>query len=151
MEWFSQKTSIAGIQISNWILVVVAILVIWIISHFGVCLWALAACARCGPLGHAEIRVSVQRPRQVRVKLGVSQSFQLFRFRQRRCVAPQAPRTRHVLVRLEPPDCLLEVVPAFRTLKPDLMGFHANHQVMPLVYRLPRQRGLPISSLFAVR
>ncbi len=25
MEWFSQKTSIAGIQISNWILVVVAI------------------------------------------------------------------------------------------------------------------------------
>jgi len=31
MEWFSQKTSIAGIQISNWILVVVAILVIWII------------------------------------------------------------------------------------------------------------------------
>jgi hypothetical protein len=34
-----------------------------------------------------------------------------------------ALRTRHVLVRLEPPDCLLEVVPAFRTLKPDLMGF----------------------------
>ena len=31
MEWFSQKTSIAGIQISNWIFVVVAILVIWII------------------------------------------------------------------------------------------------------------------------
>jgi len=34
MEWFSQKTSIAGIQISNWILVVVAILVIWIIYSF---------------------------------------------------------------------------------------------------------------------
>jgi hypothetical protein len=31
MEWFSQKTSIAGIQISNWILVLVAIIVIWII------------------------------------------------------------------------------------------------------------------------
>jgi hypothetical protein len=34
MEWFSQKTSIAGIQISNWILVVVAILVIGIIYSF---------------------------------------------------------------------------------------------------------------------
>jgi hypothetical protein len=34
MEWFSQKTSIAGIQISNWILVVVAILIIWIIYSF---------------------------------------------------------------------------------------------------------------------
>jgi hypothetical protein len=34
MEWFSQKTSIAGIQISNWILVVMAILVIWIIYSF---------------------------------------------------------------------------------------------------------------------
>jgi hypothetical protein len=34
MEWFSQKTSIAGIQISNWILVLVAILVIWIIYSF---------------------------------------------------------------------------------------------------------------------
>jgi hypothetical protein len=34
MEWFSQKTSIAGIQISNWILVVVAIIVIWIIYSF---------------------------------------------------------------------------------------------------------------------
>ena len=34
MEWFSQKTSIAGIQIYNWILVVVAILVIWIIYSF---------------------------------------------------------------------------------------------------------------------
>jgi hypothetical protein len=34
MEWFSQKTSIAGIQISNWILVLAAILVIWIIYSF---------------------------------------------------------------------------------------------------------------------
>jgi hypothetical protein len=31
MEWFSQKTSIAGIQISNWILVLAAIIVIGII------------------------------------------------------------------------------------------------------------------------
>jgi hypothetical protein len=34
MEWFSQKTSIASIQISNWILVLVAIIVIWIIYSF---------------------------------------------------------------------------------------------------------------------
>jgi hypothetical protein len=34
MEWFSQKTSIAGIEISNWILVLVAIIVIWIIYSF---------------------------------------------------------------------------------------------------------------------
>ena len=34
MEWFSQKTSIAGIQISNWILVLVAIIVIWIFYSF---------------------------------------------------------------------------------------------------------------------
>jgi hypothetical protein len=34
MEWFSRKTSIAGIQISNWILVLVAIIVIWIIYSF---------------------------------------------------------------------------------------------------------------------
>jgi hypothetical protein len=31
MEWFSQKTSIAGTQISNWMLVVAAVVVIWII------------------------------------------------------------------------------------------------------------------------
>ena len=36
MEWFSQKTSIAGIQISNWILVVAAILVIWGLSNLGI-------------------------------------------------------------------------------------------------------------------
>jgi hypothetical protein len=34
MEWFSQKTSIAGIQISNWILVLAAVIVIWIIYSF---------------------------------------------------------------------------------------------------------------------
>jgi hypothetical protein len=34
MEWFSQKTSIAGVQISNWILVLVAIIVIWVIYSF---------------------------------------------------------------------------------------------------------------------
>ena len=34
MEWFSQKTSIAGIQISNWMLVLGAIIVIWIIYSF---------------------------------------------------------------------------------------------------------------------
>jgi hypothetical protein len=34
MEWFSRKTSIGGIQISNWILVVAAVVVIWIIYRF---------------------------------------------------------------------------------------------------------------------
>lgn len=34
MEWFSRKTSIAGIQVPNWILVVVAVIVIWIIYSF---------------------------------------------------------------------------------------------------------------------
>jgi len=34
MEWFSRKTSIAGIQISKLILVLVAIIVIWIIYSF---------------------------------------------------------------------------------------------------------------------
>ena len=34
MEWFSQKTSIAGIQISNWMLVIVAVIAIWIIYKF---------------------------------------------------------------------------------------------------------------------
>jgi hypothetical protein len=34
MEWFSRKTSIAGIQISNWILVLAALVVIWIIYSF---------------------------------------------------------------------------------------------------------------------
>ncbi len=34
MEWFSRKTSIAGIEVPNWILVVVVIVVIWIIYSF---------------------------------------------------------------------------------------------------------------------
>jgi hypothetical protein len=34
MGWFGQKTSIAGIEISNWVLVVAAIVVIWIIYRF---------------------------------------------------------------------------------------------------------------------
>ncbi len=34
MEWFSRKTSIAGIDISNWILVLVALTAIWIIYKF---------------------------------------------------------------------------------------------------------------------
>ncbi len=34
MEWFSRKTSIAGRQISNWILVLAALAVIWIIYSF---------------------------------------------------------------------------------------------------------------------
>ena len=31
MEWFTGKTSIAGVQISNWILVLAAVEVIWVI------------------------------------------------------------------------------------------------------------------------
>ena len=34
MEWFSQKTSIAGTQIPNWALVLGAVIVIWIIYRF---------------------------------------------------------------------------------------------------------------------
>ena len=34
MEWFSRKTSMAGMQISNWMLVIVAVVVIWIIYKF---------------------------------------------------------------------------------------------------------------------
>jgi len=34
MEWFSRKTSIAGIQISNWMVVLAALVVIWIIYSF---------------------------------------------------------------------------------------------------------------------
>jgi hypothetical protein len=34
MEWFSRKTSIAGIQISNWIVVLAALVIIWIIYSF---------------------------------------------------------------------------------------------------------------------
>jgi hypothetical protein len=31
MEWFRRTTSIAGMQVSNWILVIVAVVVLWII------------------------------------------------------------------------------------------------------------------------
>jgi hypothetical protein len=34
MNWFSRTTSIAGIQVPNWILVIVAVVVIWIIYSF---------------------------------------------------------------------------------------------------------------------
>ena len=31
MNWFSRTTSIAGMQVSNWILVIMAVVVLWII------------------------------------------------------------------------------------------------------------------------
>jgi hypothetical protein len=34
MEWFSRTTSIAGIEITNWVLVLGAIVVIWLIYTF---------------------------------------------------------------------------------------------------------------------
>jgi hypothetical protein len=34
MNWISRTTSIAGIQVSNWILVLVAAVVLWIIYSF---------------------------------------------------------------------------------------------------------------------
>jgi hypothetical protein len=34
MDWFSKKTSIAGTQISNWMLVLAAVVVIIIIDQF---------------------------------------------------------------------------------------------------------------------
>jgi hypothetical protein len=34
MEWFSRKTSIAGVQIPNWVIVLGAIIVIWLIYTF---------------------------------------------------------------------------------------------------------------------
>ena len=34
MEWFSRKTSIASVQISNWILVLGAVVAIWVIYTF---------------------------------------------------------------------------------------------------------------------
>ena len=34
MNWFSRTTSIAGMQVSNWILVIVAAVVLWIIYSF---------------------------------------------------------------------------------------------------------------------
>jgi len=33
MEWFSRKTSIAGIQISNWMIVLAAVIVILLIYN----------------------------------------------------------------------------------------------------------------------
>jgi hypothetical protein len=38
------------------------------------------------------------------------------------------PRTGHMLACLEPPDCLFEILPAFRALKPDLMEIYASHR-----------------------
>jgi Flp pilus assembly protein protease CpaA len=35
MEWFSRTTSIAGIQIPNWVVVLGVIIVIWLIYKFG--------------------------------------------------------------------------------------------------------------------
>jgi hypothetical protein len=34
MEWFSRKTSVAGFEISNWILVVAVIVVVLIVYRF---------------------------------------------------------------------------------------------------------------------
>ena len=34
MEWFNQKTSVAGVQIPNWAIVLGAIIVIWLIYSF---------------------------------------------------------------------------------------------------------------------
>jgi hypothetical protein len=31
MEWFSQKTSIAGIQVPNWMIVLAAVIIIWLV------------------------------------------------------------------------------------------------------------------------
>jgi hypothetical protein len=36
MEWFTGKTSIGGSQISNWALVLLAVVVIWVIYAFAV-------------------------------------------------------------------------------------------------------------------
>jgi hypothetical protein len=34
MEWFSRKTSIAGVQISNWMIVLGAVIVVLLIYNF---------------------------------------------------------------------------------------------------------------------
>jgi hypothetical protein len=39
-----------------------------------------------------------------------------------------APRTGHVFVGFEPPNCLLELMPTIRTLKPDLVRINLSHQ-----------------------
>ena|SRR3974377_459544 len=35
MEWFSRTTSVAGIQIPNWVLVLGAIIIVWLPIHVG--------------------------------------------------------------------------------------------------------------------
>jgi hypothetical protein len=44
-------------------------------------------------------------------------------------------RTSHVLVRLDPPDGLLEILPAIGTLKSDLMHFNVRHGGKRLLLR----------------
>ena len=34
MEWFSRKTSIGGSEISNWVLVLAAVVIVWLIFSF---------------------------------------------------------------------------------------------------------------------
>ena len=34
MEWFSRKTSIAGFEVSNWLIVLGVVIVIWIIYSY---------------------------------------------------------------------------------------------------------------------
>jgi hypothetical protein len=34
MEWFSQKTSIAGVQIPNWMIILAAVVVVLIVYNF---------------------------------------------------------------------------------------------------------------------
>jgi hypothetical protein len=34
MGWFSEKTSIGGSQISNWVLVLAAVVLVWLIYSF---------------------------------------------------------------------------------------------------------------------
>jgi len=52
MEWFSGKTSIAGAEVSNWILALAALVVIWNIYSF-VAHWVAADEApRCGRIGN---------------------------------------------------------------------------------------------------
>jgi hypothetical protein len=33
MEWFSQRTSITGVQIPNWMIILGAVLIVWIIYN----------------------------------------------------------------------------------------------------------------------
>jgi hypothetical protein len=36
MEWFSRKTSIAGTEIPNWVLILGVLIIIWIIYRFAI-------------------------------------------------------------------------------------------------------------------